>query len=439
MGERWKHWLLPWYNHQAQQIKDPVKRLRYLRSVGVNPDQMRKTPRVPLDRAAAALLLVIAASLLFFRIGGSSARAVGKQPPRTQSSARPSRQYVLEPLTASEKKVWVVEKRPGGEEVYSNGLRIETARTAANSPRTDRTISVDGLPFVTGAAKPAGIVFHTTESHIAAFDADNNLKLQRVGRWLVDYVAQNHFYHYLIDRFGRVHRVVPEDDVAHHAGRSVWADRKNTYVDLNGSFLAISLESETQRGVLISDSVTPAQIHALRTLTVMLRLKYNIDEANCVTHAQVSVNPDNFRIGAHTDWASNFPFGEVGLPDNYLRTSPAMLAFGFQYDDDYKLATGARMWKGLEATDLRFAAEAASAGRPLPEHRNQLKRRYRAALDAIKAASSAAAAAASSASAAAEEPAAPTEGSGLSPDRGQDSATSTNNEPSGRSARKRRR
>lgn len=444
MGERWKHWLLPWYNHQAQQIKDPIKRLRYLKSVGVNPDQMRKAPPIPLDKAAAALLLLIAASLLFFRIGGSSARAVGKQPQsRTQSQARLNRQYVLEPLTASEKKVWLVEKRPGGEEVYSNGLRIETASTAANTPRADRTIDIDGLPFVTGAAKPAGIVFHTTESHIATFDADNNLKLQRVGKWLIDYVAQNHFYHYLIDRFGRVHRVVPENDVAHHAGRSVWADQKNTYVDLNGSFLAISLESETQRGVLISDSVTPAQLHALRTLTVMLRLKYNIDEANCVTHAQVSVNPDNFRIGAHTDWASNFPFGEVGLPDNYLRTSPAMLAFGFQYDDDYKLATGARMWKGLEASDQRLAADAASAGRPVAEHRNQLKRRYRAALDAIKASSSSAAAAAASASesASVQGEEAAVEGSGPSGDRGQDSATTTtnNNESSGRKTRKRRR
>ena len=139
--------------------------------------------------------------------------------------------------------------------------------------------------------------------------------------------------------------------------------------------------------MLISDTVTPAQVHSLRTLVTMLRLKYDIAEANCITHAQVSVNPDNFRIGAHTDWASNFPFGEVGLPDNYLKPSPPMLEFGFQYDDTYKFATGARMWKGLEASDKLFADEAAALHLSADQHRNNLKRRYRLALEAIKAGS----------------------------------------------------
>jgi hypothetical protein len=249
----------------------------------------------------------------------------------------------------------------------------------------EETVEVDGLKFVTGSAKPVGIVFHTTESHIEAFEEGKNHDLQRVGKWLIDFVARNHYYHYLIDRFGRVHRIVPEGHVANHAGRSIWADEKHTYLDLNASFIGVSLESETQRGVLISDSVTPAQVHALRTLVTMLRLKYDIAEGNCITHAQVSVNPDNFRIGAHTDWASNFPFGEVGLPDNYLKPSPPMLEFGFQYDDTYKLATGARMWKGLEASDKLFREEAATLGLPLDQHRSNLKRRYRIALEAIKA------------------------------------------------------
>ena len=126
--------------------------------------------------------------------------------------------------------------------------------------------------------------------------------------------------------------------------------------------------------------------NALRTLVTMLRLKYGIEEGNCITHAQVSVNPDNFRIGSHTDWASNFPFGEVGLPDNYLKPSPAMLEFGFEYDDTYKFATGARMWKGLESSDRIIAEEAGAFGRPVGQHRSELKRRYRAALEAIKAA-----------------------------------------------------
>ncbi len=384
MGERWKHWLLPWYNHQARKINDPVRRLRYLRAVGVNPEEILAPLPIPWTRLGTGLFLVIIAAFLFFRTG-SSARAVNRVTPK---GPRPSREYVLEPLTASEKKVWLVEQK-AGQEVYSNGLRIETANTAPHDPRSEETVAVGSQRFITGSVKPVGIVFHTTESHMAAFEEGNNRDLQRVGKWLIDFVARHHFYHYLIDRFGRVNRIVPEGHVANHAGRSIWADSKNTYLDLNASFIGVSLESETQRGVLISDSVTPAQVHALRTLVTMLRLKYDIDDANCVTHAQVSVNADNFRIGEHTDWASNFPFGEVGLPDNYLRPSPAILSFGFEYDDTYKFATGARMWKGLEASDKLFAGSAKAARLPLEQYRTNLKRRYRVALEAIKAANAA--------------------------------------------------
>ena len=381
MGERWKHWLLPWYNRKAQQITDPVQRLRYLRTVGANSEEILKPLHIPWARIGAGVALATIAAILFFRTGGS-VRAVGKAPPK---GPRPSREYVLDPLTANEQKVWLVEQKTG-QEVYSNGLRIETANTAPHEPRLEETVAVDVHRYVTGTVKPVGIVFHTTESHMEAFEQGNNRDLQRVGKWLIDFVARNHFYHYLIDRFGRVHRIVPEEQVANHAGRSVWADERNTYVDVNASFLGISLESETQPGVLISQSVTPAQVHALRTLVTMLRLKYGIEEGNCITHAQVSVNPDNFRIGSHTDWASNFPFGEVGLPDNYLKPSPAMLEFGFEYDDTYKFATGARMWKGLQSSDKIFAEEAGAFGRPVGHHRSELKRRYRAALEAIKAA-----------------------------------------------------
>ncbi len=297
MGERWKHWLLPWYNRKAQQINDPVLRLRYLRSVGANPEEILTPLNVPWTRFGVGLTLLIVVAILFFRTG-SSARA-GNQP-APNKGPRPSREYVLDPLTANEKKkVWLVELKTG-QEVYSNGLRIETANTAPHEPRSEETVAVDAHRYITGLRKPAGIVFHTTESHMGTFEQGNNHDLQRVGKWLIDFVARNHYYHYLIDRFGRVHRVVPEDQVANHAGRSVWADEKSTYVDLNASFLGISLESEPQPGVLISESVTPAQVHALRTLVTMLRLKYGIEEANCITHAQVSVNPDNFRIGVHT-------------------------------------------------------------------------------------------------------------------------------------------
>ena len=108
MGERWKHWLLPWYNRQARQITDPVQRLRYLRSVGGNSEEILTPLNLPWTRLAVGFLLVIAAGSLFFRTG-SSARATNKAP----KGPRPSREYVLEPLTANEKKVWLVEQRAG--------------------------------------------------------------------------------------------------------------------------------------------------------------------------------------------------------------------------------------------------------------------------------------------------------------------------------------
>ena len=43
---------------------------------------------------------------------------------------------------------------------------------------------------------------------------------------LLRYVQQNRLYHYVIDRFGRVYRVVAEESKANHAGHSVWAQRR---------------------------------------------------------------------------------------------------------------------------------------------------------------------------------------------------------------------
>ena len=44
---------------------------------------------------------------------------------------------------------------------------------------------------------------------------------------MIEVVQQNHSYHFLIDRFGQVFRIVPEADVANHAGYSVWAEGKS--------------------------------------------------------------------------------------------------------------------------------------------------------------------------------------------------------------------
>jgi hypothetical protein len=189
-------------------------------------------------------------------------------------------------------------------------------------------------------------------------------------------VQEERAYHYLIDRFGRVHRIVQEEDAAFHAGNSVWADDTGEYVRLNHQFFGVSLETQTRPGDELPE-VAPSQIHSLRVLTEMLRARYNIPAGNCVTHAQVSVNPGNFRVGWHTDWAGNFPFEAVGLPDNYLRPLPAIAKFGFGYDPVFFAATGAAMWRGVVAAEDELRFRAAREGISVAELRRQLRQHYR--------------------------------------------------------------
>ena len=83
-------------------------------------------------------------------------------------------------------------------------------------------------------------------------------------------------------------------------------------------------------------------------LTEMLRVRYRIPAANCVTHAQVSVNPSNMRIGYHVDWASEFPFEELGLPDRYAAALPSIWAFGFEVDGSFRTVAGAELRAGID-------------------------------------------------------------------------------------------
>ncbi len=229
------------------------------------------------------------------------------------------------------------------------------------------------------AALPAGIVYHTTESQVAPFDEEQSRRLKLLGRNVLEVIRRQRSYHYVIDRFGRVYRVVEESDIANHSGFSVWADSGAVYVNLNSSFLAVAFEGQTGA----TEEVTAAQIAAGRMLTEMLRSRYSIAAVNCVTHAQVSVNPDNMRIGAHTDWASAFPFPALGLPDNYSSPVASLTAFGFEYDVAFLKVIGER-WKGLEASDAQVAAGAAAEGVPVARYQEMLRHRYKDILGTMK-------------------------------------------------------
>ena len=365
---------------QARRIDDPVARLRFLRrTVGdlrpfgepeAAPKEWWRRKRV---RAAGLALLVVLPATQFTETG-----RFWRRPHAMTVSAK----------TPPGAKVWMVQQSKDAE-MFSNGLRVERRFETSNLPRdyeVFRRGEEDSAPPEV-RKDPAGIVFHTTESLQEAFEENNNRRLVYIGEALLGYIKRTQSYNYVIDRFGRVWRVVRDSDAAFHAGISVWADDRYTYVGLNHSFLGVALEAQTreEQGQAVEEvRATPAQINSLRLLTEMLRAHYSIDAANCVTHAQVSVNPSNKMIGYHTDWAAHFPYSEIGLPDNYATPNPALVLFGFSYDPELVHVTGERYWKGLLLGEEQLRQDATAHGRQVTAWRKQLQGRYKNVIQSLK-------------------------------------------------------
>ena len=306
---------------RAGQIQDPVARLRFLQgSMGLATGRpaLHATKSSHAKRFAMLGLALLFGSLLIPKFKASSG-SKGPLPPHTIAQFTAQSQGVTMPDVVP--NVWLVDQAHEFE-TFSNGLRIDDRYVKPNDKRVFYPVyqrgSIDAAQPV-WRSEPAGIVYHTTESDQARFTPDQNARLKRIAKAVIGVVRQNHSYHFLIDRFGQVFRIVPEGDVANHAGYSVWAEGNNIFVNLNSSFLGIAFETQTQLGDM--PSANPAQVHAARILTEMLRSKYHIPQSNCVTHAQVSVNPDNMLVGYHTDWAGNFPFHEIGLKRQLCRTA----------------------------------------------------------------------------------------------------------------------
>jgi hypothetical protein len=279
--------------------------------------------------------------------------------------------------------VWLVEETPDYQ-LYSNGLRLDNTYLITNTHRFYQVLDREhGLETSsTWSSQPAGIVFHTTESPTASFTEGENDALRRFSEGLLTVVRRRQSYNFVIDRFGRVFRVVEELDAANHAGNSIWAYRRQAWLNLNNSFLGVAFEASTPPGGVAH--LTPAQVHAGRLLTQLLRGRYRIPAENCVTHAQVSVNPDNMRIGYHTDGAAGFPFRELGLPNNYELALPSVTEFGFEYDDTVRAAMGASTWNGIIASERQLERAAARIRIAADEHRAKLRERYRRLYAALK-------------------------------------------------------
>jgi hypothetical protein len=361
----------------ATYIQDPVVRLRFLKAVApvaATPARLRQIRRFYLLTA-----IVLAAALAVLIPAVSLSRLRASVPAQNRPApVRPAVRPIIKMREAVD--VWLVEKT-GKSETYSNGLRIDNRFLVTTHPRSYLAFPADGSQPVR-RAEPVGMVFHTTESQQASFEASENPVLKRIGESLLEYVRRRRAYNFVIDRFGRVYRVVAEDEAANHSGYSAWADENWCYVNLNESFLGISFEAVSppaQRDAEIS----PAQVRSAAMLIEMLRHRYHIPALNCVTHAQISVNPGNMRVGFHLDWASGFPFEATGLPDNDASALPSLWAFGFDYDSNLTSRVGTRMRAGIEGGEALLERRAAAAGLPVREYKKGLRRRYREMLSEV--------------------------------------------------------
>jgi len=326
-----------------------------------------------LSRASAAGIVVLAV----LAVGGTAwqvTRPAVAAPAPLLPPAPPAVAEPLAPLPAGllPARVWLVETGSGFEQ-YSNGLRVDTSWATTGDARRFHVFDAKGGLRAGSHVKPAGLLFHTTESDIWPLEAEYNEKLRDSSERLLKYLQRNRTYHYLVDRFGRVFRVVAEAGKANHAGNSIWEHGGSVHLNLNHAFLGISFESRWGGGQTLP--ITEAQLVAGRGLTDYLRQQYEIPAEMCVAHGLTSVNPKKHRIGHHMDWSRGFPWAAFGLPDQYVREPPSVALFGFGYDDDF-LKVLPEPWAGVRTAERRISDEAFRDGRDPEELRRKRQELY---------------------------------------------------------------
>jgi hypothetical protein len=337
-------------------------------------------------RGRVVFFTLLGATLLFglFRTGvyGYTLARSGTDWVFDQIAAPAEPSAALQPSFASAERsgppptsVWLV-ARDGEEELWSNGLRVVTSFEVEGPPRSFFAFPRDGSPPVPMHSRPVGIVYHASESDMAPFAPEFSQNILATTRDLIGWLSRRRIYHYVIDRFGLVYRVVSDETVAVHAGVSIWGDGDYYYLNLNESFIGIAFESRWSAASQDEDVITTAQLQAAMNLTDLLRSRYDISDINCVPHGLVSVNAGKRLIGYHADWARDFPFAALGLSDKYQLPPPSVSAFGFSYDEDLVARLGGSLWPGVVVAERELERRAAAEGVPLPTLRSRLHRRY---------------------------------------------------------------
>lgn len=323
--------------------------------------------------------LYAAARWTFRSIAAPRASAAASGPTsesRTPSQATAPNVTVTDHLPGYQpEKVWLVERK-ADYELYSNGARIMLDYETDTRPRAFQALARGTLSAEPDVRRdPVGIVYHTSENDLLPFTPDNSKSIEALGEDLLKFARRHESYNYVIDRFGQIHRIVRDDQVANHAGNSIWGDKKLVYVGLNESFLGVCFDTRTEAGAL-DEQLTEAQLIAGRLLTAILRSRYNIEDANCVTHGMVSVNPSNMLIGYHYDWVRNFPFQAMGLSDKYSVPPASISEFGFTYDNSFVQKLGGTLWPGIHEAEQAFEHRAAQAGLTPAEMRARSRKVY---------------------------------------------------------------
>jgi hypothetical protein len=384
--------LIPWgaarrvtYRHLSERALERMRRdpeAFRARAAALSPaaEQLPVRARtVPVERPAwaspVALLAVVGlvAGLAHYAVqapGGAAEAATSTSvgsPPVSLDGPVPAL-----PPAAPIQGVWLVESGRGFEQ-YSNGLRLDTSMQTGGDPRSYHIFSVEHGIAESPSSLPVGILYHTSESDIWPMAEAYNENLRDSSHRLLRYIQRNRLYHFVIDRFGRVFRVVQEQAKANHAGHSIWADEGIAYLNMNHSFLAVCFETRWEGGHALP--ITQAQLAGARALTGYLQHRYQIPSRMCVTHGIASVNPAKYLIGHHLDWARGFPFEAMGLPDAYEVPAPSVALFGFDYDDDFLKVMG-QPWDGVVSAERILRDEAARANKTLEEVRQDRRQLY---------------------------------------------------------------
>jgi N-acetylmuramoyl-L-alanine amidase len=112
------------------------------------------------------------------------------------------------------------------------------------------------------------IVLHTTEG-----PAEGSLRK----------LTANGEAHYMLDSGGHLSRIIRNDKVAFHSGRSMWNGR----VDLDSCSIGIEVVG------YYNTAITDAQYKALRALLESLQKQYRIPDDRVLTHSMVAYSPPN--------------------------------------------------------------------------------------------------------------------------------------------------